>query len=315
MATTSAALLSSKSQSEPRSAQSKSDPVIIIVNDWTSQVVLSHVLRKLYERAGIESQFKSLKTAEQWGFLSRGRAHIQIEVWEGTMATMLNRLVASGNVVEAGTHDATTREEWWYPLYVEELCPGLPNWEALKNCSHLFTTPTSGTKGRYLGGPWEKPDKARVRALDLNFKVERANEGDDLWVELEKSYSKKEPIILFNWTPNWVESKYEGRFVEFPEHHPKCETDASWGVSKKWKYDCGNPKQGWLKKLAWKPVKEKWPCAFSILQNFNLSNKMIADASAYVDVQGMSPERAASAWMRDNADIWRKWIPTHCENP
>lgn len=91
---------------------------------------------------------------------------------------------------------------------------------------------------------------ARVRTLGLNFIIERAKKGNDLWVELEKAYKKKNPIILFNWTPNWVESKYKGNFVNFPDWDPKCETDSSWGVSKKWKYDCGNPKAGWFKKIS-----------------------------------------------------------------
>ena len=293
----------------------KHDPevIVIVTNDWTSQIVLSHVLKNIYDRQGYPARLKSLETAEQWGFLSRGRAHVQVEVWEGTMAKMLKRLVDSGEVVVAGTHDATTREDWWYPNYVEGLCPGLPDWRALKNCAHVFSTPSTGKKGRYLGGPWEKPDKARVRALDLDFVIERVKKGSDLWVALENAYSEKRPIILFNWTPNWVEAKYEGKFVEFPPHDPRCETDASWGVSNKWKFDCGNPKTGWLKKLAWKGMPRKWPCAYQILERFNLSNKMIADASAYVHVERMSHKKAAAAWMTENADVWRTWIPKHCK--
>ncbi len=36
------------------------------------------------------------------------------------------------------------------------------------------------------------------------------------YFDLAKSFKKKEPIVLFNWTPNWVEAKYEGKFIEFP---------------------------------------------------------------------------------------------------
>jgi hypothetical protein len=30
-------------------------------------------------------------------------------------------------VIDAATHDAKTREDWWYPSYVEDVCPGLPD--------------------------------------------------------------------------------------------------------------------------------------------------------------------------------------------
>jgi glycine betaine/proline transport system substrate-binding protein len=228
------------------------------------------------------------------------------------MENMLNKLVKTGEILEAGTYDAVTREEWWYPYYVEEKCPGLPDWKALKKCAHLFSENGLEKMGRYLGGPWEKPDRARVRALGLNFKIERVKKGDDLWVELEKAYRVKKPIILFNWTPNWIESKYKGKFVNFPEYHPKCETEPSWGISKKWKYDCGNPKAGWLKKVVWKGVLEKWPCALKVLRNFNFNNLMIAKLSSLVDSDKLSYPDAAVLWMKENVNVWKKWIPKNC---
>ena len=44
-----------------------------------------------------------------------------------------------------------------YPNWVADkgLCPGLPDWTALKNpdCAKNFATPDSGGKGRMLEGP------------------------------------------------------------------------------------------------------------------------------------------------------------------
>ena len=38
---------------------------------------------------------------------------------------------------------------------MKEKCPGLPNWEALKEpaCAEAFSTAETAPKGRYLGGP------------------------------------------------------------------------------------------------------------------------------------------------------------------
>ena len=307
-------LLLSLLWSHPLQGDSKSKkPIVIAVNDWTSQMVLSHVLKTLYEHQGYIVTLKNLKTGRQWGQLPRGWAHVQVEVWQGTMETQFNRLVASGDVLDAGTHAAVTREDWWYPTYMEERCPGLPDWRALKKCSKEFATESSGGKGRYLGGPWEKPDDARIRALGLDFIIEKAEQGSDLWVELDKAYRNKEPIVLFNWTPNWVEAKYDGKFIEFPEFAPECETDPKWGVSKSWTYDCGNPKNGWLKKLAWEGMTKEWPCALKILRNVNFDNKMIAELAAYVDAQQLSYESAASRWIKSYSQIWQSWIPEKCE--
>ena len=67
------------------------------------------------------------------------------------------------------------KEEWWYPAYMKEVCPGLPNWEALKDekCAEMFSTAETAPKGRYLGGPvtWGGFDEERIDALGLNFEV------------------------------------------------------------------------------------------------------------------------------------------------
>ncbi|MBK24723.1 MAG: glycine/betaine ABC transporter substrate-binding protein [Halobacteriovorax sp.] len=286
--------------------------VVIVKNNWTSQIVLSEILSGIYKKHGIKSRFKKLPVDEQWGELSRGWSDVQVEVWEGTMADKFEKLTSEGKMLGAGTHDAKTREDWWYPLYVKELCPGLPDWKALKKCSSVFATSSSGGKGRYLGGPWEKPDKARVRALGLNFILERAKDSDGLWAALDKAFKKNKPILLFNWTPNWIEHKYKGEFVEFPEYDPKCETDPSWGVSKEWKYDCGNPKNGWLKKASSKRLKESFPCAHEILKRFNFKNEQIAKLAFEVDSNKKDVSKVAARWVKENKMIWENWIPSSC---
>ena len=287
-------------------------PIKILLNDWTSQLVLARVTGGIFTEMGYDIEYVQKSSNAQWGSLKLGLSHVQVEVWEGTMASMFDRMIKAGAIVDAGSHAALTREEWWYPKYVEDLCPGLPDWRALKKCSEVFATKETQSKGRYLGGPWEKPDAARIRALGLNFKAQRVKQGDDLWVELEKAHKTKTPIILFNWTPNWVEAKYEGNFVEFPDYDPECESNPKWGESKKYLYDCGNPKNGWLKKAAWKGMEAQWPCAFNTLKNISFDNAMIAQLSYKVDVDEHTHESAAKQWLDDNQKIWRKWIPSQC---
>ncbi len=290
----------------------KTKPIRIITNNWTSQIVLSQVTGRIFQQMGYQVEYTPTSTADQWGALAHGLAHVQVEVWQGTMSEMFNRMIKAGRIVHAGTHDAKTREEWWYPKYVESICPGLPDWKALKNCAQKFETPFSKPSGTYFAGPWEKPDAARVRALGLDFKVKELSKGDDLWVELEKAVKTKRPIVLFNWTPNWVESIYEGAFIEFPNYSPECETDPNWGINPNFVHDCGNPKGGWLKKAAWAEMEAFWPCAYQTLENINFTNMQIATASSLVDVQNQTIEDAAINWLNDNEKIWRKWIPGNC---
>lgn len=96
-----------------------------------------------YVQADYLAQFAGLKT---------GDLHpVAMEIWATTGQEALNEAVASGNVVNMGEGGMIAKEEWWYPAYMEEACPGLPNWEALKDCAEAFSTPETAPKGRYLG--------------------------------------------------------------------------------------------------------------------------------------------------------------------
>lgn len=289
------------------------DPIKVIVNNWTSQLVLANVSGLLMQKMGYNVEYKPSDTQLQYTAMGNGDMHFQVEVWEGTMKKPFDKEVEAGRMVDAGAHDASTREDWWYPEYLEESCPGLPNWEALKSeeCMKALSVPETAPSGRYLAGPvdWEKPDTERVEALGLDMEVVNAGQASALWAELDASYKRNEPIMLFNWTPNWVEAKYKGKFVDFPDHDAKCESDPSWGMNPDLPYDCGNPKNGWLKKGAWSGFPDKWSCAYELIQNINFTNAQIAEAASAVDVDGLKPEEAAQKWVDDNESVWGAWMP------
>jgi len=288
------------------------DPIKIVLNNWTSQLVQSHIAGDLLKKLGYNVEYKPSDSQLQFTAIGNGDMDLQMEVWQGTMKASFDKQIKAGRMVDAGSHKATTREEWWYPLYVEKLCPGLPDWKALNACAKLFSTPETAPKGRYLAGPvdWQKPDKERIAALHLNYEVINAGAASALWAELKSAVRRKAPIILFNWTPNWVGAVYPGHFVNFPDWSPKCESDASWGINPKAKYDCGNPKNGYLKKGVWSGFPKKWSCGYQLIKNISFTNAQVDKAAAMVDVDRMKPEAAAAKWIKDNQAVWKKWIPT-----
>ncbi|WP_372768622.1 ABC transporter substrate-binding protein [Pseudoalteromonas sp.] len=290
----------------------ENEAIKIILNNWSSQLVASHILGTIYENQGYKVEYVSYPTDGQWYILKHNIAHIQVEVWEGTMAEKSLMLINKKQLLDAGNYNVFTREDWWYPDYVEEKCPGLPNWQALKHCSQLFSEKDNVTKGIYYGGPWEKPDKARVRSLKLNFQVINVNHADQLWIKLRKAYEQKKPILLFNWTPNWVGAKYKGKFVEFPEFSPLCESDPNWGINPDYLYDCGNPKAGWLKKVASTEFPLKWPCAYTMLTKMNFNNTELEEIAALVDVTKLTPTQAANYWLDNNKHRWQSWLDNGC---
>lgn len=290
----------------------KKAPIELLLNDWSSQRVMAYITGALFQRQGYRVSYIELPVAEQWGALRLGQAHVQVEVWEGSMGALYERLLERGVIVDAGNHRATTREEWWYPLYVEELCPGLPDWRALPRCARLFATEHTYPRGRYLTGFWEMPERARVRALGLGFDVERVS-TEQLWLELEAAVAARKPILMVNWEPNWVSLKYPGRYIEFPRYEPACEQDPAWGVNPEYLYDCGNPTSGWLKKIAWAQMPEHWPCAYRLLQQVDFDSAMLEELVLWTDLEGLSDQAAAKRWLEENESLWRSWLALSCQ--
>lgn len=291
------------------SAEESNDPIRVIQNNWTSQLVLSNVVGEILKAQGYNVEYKSSDTQLQFTALANDDMDLQVEVWEGSMAESFDKAIAAG-AVDAGAHDASTREDWWYPSYMNEMCPGLPDWKALDACAEKLATAETKPKGRFVGPPadWGKHYSERIQALKMNLQEVPVGQAATLWAELQAAYDRKEPIVLFNWTPNFIEAKFEGQFVEFPTYEPACLTDKAWGSNPDAVYDCGAPAKGYLKKAVSKSFGAKWPKAMEIVKKVSFTNAQIAAAASMVDVDGMTPEDAAKKWMADNEAAWKTWL-------
>ncbi|MCB1882887.1 MAG: ABC transporter substrate-binding protein [Geminicoccaceae bacterium] len=286
------------------------DAIAIPTHNWSSQIVMSHVVGDLFEKLGYNVEYTPTDSQAVYEAIRKGDVDLEMEVWEGAYGPAFEAAKAKGGIVDAGNHDAVTREEWWYPEYVKDVCPGLPDWKALNACAEKFAAPETAPKGRFLGGPvdWLKHDAERIEALDMDFSVVNAGSASALWAELASAEKRKAPIVLFNWTPNFIEAVYKGEFVEFPAYGEGCKTDPAWGENKTETYDCGNPPDGYLKKAAWDGMEKKWPVAFKLLQEISFTNEQIAKMAELVDVEGLEADEAAEEWLDQNEAVWQPWL-------
>ena len=286
------------------------DPIIIPIHTWASQAVMSHVVGQLFEKIGCSVRYVSEDSHDVYEAVRLGDAALQVEVWQGLSGAAFAAARAKGGIVEAGEHAAVGREEWWYPAHVARLCPGLPDWKALEKCSEIFARPDSGGKGVFVDGPPEwLHDYRRIEALEMNFTTVNTGGAAALWEELETAVKNKTPIVMFNWSPNFTDALYRGKFVEFPAFNAKCRRDAKWGVNPKATHDCGNPPGARLKKAAWAGMPKKWPAAYRMLTRVSFTTRQIGVMSALVDVYTMDPPRAAARWLARNEKVWRPWMP------
>ena len=295
----------------PASAEDSGDPIKLTLHDWTGQLITTHLMGEILKKAGNNVEYVQADYLAQFAGLETGDLDVAMEMWETTGREAMDAATATGKVENFGPSGLQAKEEWWFPEYMKEKCPGLPNWEALKDpaCAEAFSTPETAPKGRYLGGAvtWGGFDEERVEALDLPFEVIHAGTDAALFAELESAYQRKAPIIMWVYAPHWAPIKYKGEWVQFPEYTKECYEDPSWGINPDAAYDCGKP-YGNIWKVGWVGVKDKWPDAYKAIKAFTIDNDEMGQMISKVDVDGQKLDDVVAEWIGANEARWSEWI-------
>jgi glycine betaine/proline transport system substrate-binding protein len=285
-------------------AADSTKPIVIPTHNWSSQVVMAYVIGGIFESMGNNVEYVPADSQAVYEAIRNGDVTISHEVWQSSFGKSFYNAMAKGGVIDAGTHAALTLEEMGVPTWVidKNLCPGLPNWEALKKCKDVFATPDSGGKGRWLEGPqsWHgdlMPDRVAALGLGDSYVVKFAGGADALWAELAAAKKEGRGTITFNWTPNFTDA--EGfTFIEFPAYTEGCrKADGGDG-------SCGSPK-GWLKKAANYKFPKTHPAAYTAFSRMSFTTQDIGQMAALVDIDKLTHEDAAKKWLADHADVWK----------
>ena len=69
-------------------AQESDEPIIIVQNNWTSQLVLSTVVGLVLEDMGYNVEYAPSDSQLQFAAIGNGDMHFQVEAWEGSMKSV-----------------------------------------------------------------------------------------------------------------------------------------------------------------------------------------------------------------------------------
>ena len=289
-------------------APESDEPIKLTLHDWSGQYITTTIMGNVLKSMGYNVEYVQADYLAQFAGIETGDLTAAMELWDTTAAEALAASIATGNTIDLGETGMQAKEEWWYPIYMKELCPGLPDWQALNDCAELFATPETGSKGRYLGGPvtWGGYDDERVEALDMDFEVVHAGTDAALFAELESAYQRQAPFLGWVYAPHWAPAKYEGEWVEFPPYSTECYNDPSVGINPDMAYDCGKP-SGLVRKAGWAGGEAVWPCAYQAIRAFTIDNATMGQLVAEVDLEGKSVDEVVDAWMAANEATWQSW--------
>ena len=116
-------------------AKDSSAPIVIPVHNWSSQVVMAHVIGGIFESMGNNVKYVPADSQAVYESIRIGDVTISHEVWQSAFGKSFDTARDKGGLLDWGDHEARTLEDMGFPNWVmdKDLCPGLPSWEALKS--------------------------------------------------------------------------------------------------------------------------------------------------------------------------------------
>ncbi|MGE7269996.1 glycine betaine ABC transporter substrate-binding protein [Brevibacillus panacihumi] len=104
---------------------------------------------------------------------------------------------------------------------------------------------------------------------------------------LTQAYKDQKPIIVTGWTPHWMFSKFDLKYLEDPK-----------GVY-------GKDEQ--IHTIVRKGLKEEQPSAYAFLDKFHWSPADMEKVMLAI-TDGQKPEEAAAAWVKENEALVNEWV-------
>lgn len=285
------------------------DPIRLAMNEWTSQNLLTQIAGRILTYAGYKVEYVTAGYTTQLNALASGELTVSMEIWETNVGEGFANMVKDKQLDIIGGNGLSGGGGWVYPKYVEEMCPGLPDWEALKGCSAIFATPETLPRGQIIDFPpeWGNMNtQERLTALGIDLKPVSGGSEGAMLAALRSSVATKTPALVYFWWPHPIFAELELNHVNLPAWAAECETDPKWGPNPDATFDCGEAPGG-IVIAAWPGMQEKWPKAYKILQNFRIDNDEDMTLSLAIE-NGQKLDAVADEWMTKNEARWQKWV-------
>ena len=120
----------------------------------------------------------------------------------------------------------------------------------------------------------------------------KPSSGATMVAFLQKSIENKEWIVVTGWTPHWMFSRYDLKFLDDPQKQ------------------YGDAEQ--IQIMATKGFSDKDPYAAAFFRNFSLDNDQLSELMDLVEAYPMYEEEGAKIWLSEHPEV-NEFFPTFAE--
>lgn len=283
-------------------------PINVVLNDWTGQHVSAKIAGALLEKMGYNVEYVSAGALPQFTGLAQGTLHFQPEVWDNTLGDFFPKALEAGQIEIIGELGLDAWQDWMYPAYLEEKCPGLPSHTALWDCAQLFAAADTFPKGRLITYPadWGTRSRDLVAATGVPFEPIPGGSEGAMMAEIQSAYAVQDPILIMWWAPHWVFADLDMKWIEWNEPWGKCDDLAE--VEAQTPDNICGFEQPSVQKVVWSGFEAEWPAAYKMLSSYQMTNEVQNAALLEVDNNGRDVDEVVAEWLANNEGRWQAWI-------
>ncbi|AZB42657.1 glycine betaine ABC transporter substrate-binding protein [Bacillus sp. FJAT-42376] len=252
--------------------------------NWIDNISTAYLWKVLLEEKGYDVEMMELDKAANWTGVARGDIDIQGNVWLP---------VTDKPFYDKYKGDVDLHDQWYKGT---KLGIAVPSYMKDINTIDDLNQNKDQLAGKVFGidpgsSLMQLTDKMK-KDYDLDYTIVESSEAAML-VELKKAYKNKKPIAVTLWSPHWIFSDLDLKYLE--------DTKGSYGKPDNIQY---MTRKGFAKEH---PDIIKW------MDNWELTDDQMSELIKYVNDaaesdEGYYPERGAKKWVEKNRELTDSWF-------
>ena len=246
--------------------------------NWQEDIAVTYLWQEILEEKGYQVELVNVDVAPLFVGLNKGDLDLFLDSWLPLTQ-------------QAYWEKYKDKLDDYGPWYLGEAKIGLvvPKYVSINSIEEL-NAQKFNFSGQIIGidpgaGIMKTTDKA-IKDYALNYEVAQSSEAAMLST-LDKAYKDKKWLVITGWSPHWMFSKYELKYLSDPKN--------AFGSA-----------EG-LHILANKEFSQKQPAIAVMLKKFKLNDQQIGNLEGLIN-QGLSPQNAAKKWIQENRTLVNSWI-------
>lgn len=108
--------------------------------------------------------------------------------------------------------------------------------------------------------------------------------------QLGRAYRQREPIVFLGWSPHWMNTEYDFRYLEDPK-------DAQGHFN--------DPSE--ISTIVRRDLKEDDPVAYELIRSISLTDEQVNEIEAEI-IEARDPVKGVKSWLGENRDVVEPWI-------